>query len=170
MSVTVTASPIVEVTTLVNGIAVSEAAVIQVSPVELSIELTGKPTINIATAQGGSGAGLSDRVTVDYVTSEIIAAFQVVTVDGRVADSNTVSDRDKILGIATTAKASGFPGQAVIEGQIQNTAWTFTSGDIIYLNGTALSTVAPTSGFLQKIATAITSDKIIVEINRPIRF
>jgi hypothetical protein len=56
----------------------------------------------------------------------------------------------------------------VIEGDITNPGWAWTSGDIIFLNGTSLSTVAPSSGFVQRIGIAKTSQTIVVGLGDPV--
>lgn len=84
-------------------------------------------------------------VTVEFVAQVNISSFQVVTSDGFVGDSAVIGQRSKIVGIALNNVLTGFTGTAVIAGKITNSGWAWTIGDILYLNGTSISTVAPAS-------------------------
>lgn len=103
-------------------------------------------------------------VYVDYIATEIISKFDVVTADGKVANSSLYNQRNKIIGISITDTNIGFAGQAIGYGEIQNSAWTWLIGDKIFLNGTALSTTPASSGFSVLIGVAIKTDTIKIEI------
>lgn len=120
--------------------------------------LTGQQQI----VSGGGGSG-GTNLEIDFVATETIAAYQVVTSDGKVGNSATISQKNKIIGIAKTNVAIGFAGKAIGFGEIQNVAWAWTVGDKIFLNGILLSTSAPATGFSQQIGTAIASDTIDVK-------
>ena len=110
------------------------------------------------------------KVLTDYIATENISIFDVVTSDGKVGNSAIVSQRNKIIGLSKTATLIGFMGTAIGFGEITNGAWTWTIGDKIFLNGTTLSTVAPSSGFSILIGTAIGTDTIKIELQPSIRF
>ncbi len=122
----------------------------------------------ITVAANGTGGGGGSSVSIDYIATAIITSYDVVTSSGSVGDSAITSQRGKVIGIATANIAIGFPGQAVGFGEIQNVAWSWTIGDKIFLNGTSLSTVAPTTGFIQIIGVATASDTIDVKIGQSI--
>lgn len=104
----------------------------------------------------------------EYTAQDNISAYQVITSQGFIANSNTVSQRNKIIGIANVAVLIGFSGTALGAGVIENIAWTWTTGDKIYLNGTVLSVTPPTTGYLQFIGTATASDKIDIQLSQSI--
>ena len=70
--------------------------------------------------------------------------------------------------IATAPILSGFNGSVVGFGKITNPLWAWTVGDRIFLNGTSLSTTAPSSGFIQIIGVAIASDTIDIKLAQSI--
>lgn len=108
-------------------------------------------------------------VKVTVIATENIAAFQVATIKGKNADSADTLHMGNIAGVMLGAVASGFAGQAVAEGQIKNSAWTWNTGDVLFLNGEALSKVAPVTGFRVVIGYAVTTDTIYVDISECIR-
>lgn len=107
---------------------------------------------------------------ISYLAATSITAFKVVTSTGQIADSDAVLQRNKIIGISTTNVLSGFTGKAKGFGSIINPAWMWSIGDKIYLNGTSLSTTAPSTGYSQLIGTATASDTIDVKLGEPILF
>ena len=54
-------------------------------------------------------------------------------------------------------------------GVIQNSLWNWNVNDTIFLNGNSLSNIRPTTGILQRIGTAKTTDTIILKLSDPIR-
>jgi hypothetical protein len=110
------------------------------------------------------GALLQDPSTsiknIPFVANDNISAFQVVTSNGKIANSSNVAHKNKIIGISLTDVLIGFSGTAIGFGIIQNSAWTWTIGDKIFLNGTSLSITAPATGFSLLIATAIAIDTL----------
>lgn len=96
-------------------------------------------------------------------------AFDVVTVDGKIADSSLVTHAGRVAGISMAAPAAGFPVDVIFYGDVENPAWSFTEGDILFLdvNG-KLTATAPASGFSQVIGTAKSPTKVVVNIEEPI--
>jgi hypothetical protein len=116
----------------------------------------------------GSGEA---EVNLSYfvLATEDLPAYTVITSAGVVANSATVNHRGKVIGITRAAIANGFTGNYASDGfEIENPAWAWTAGDILYLNGTSLSTVSPSTGFTQKIATAKSSIRVLVELDVPV--
>jgi hypothetical protein len=116
----------------------------------------------------GGGGGSSDAVTVSLVATEDLPAFSVVTSKGKNADSSVISGIEKVLGISQSAIANGFSGDITVIGEITNPGWSFVAGDVLYLNGASLSTVAPSTGFTQKIGTAKTSTTVYVSLGEAV--
>jgi hypothetical protein len=101
------------------------------------------------------------RVPVQAIAN--LAIYDPVTTTGDLANSATVGHYGKVLGIATVATLIGFIADVIIEGEIENLAWSWTPGSKIFLNGTTLSTTPPSSGFSQMIAIAKTATKIVIQ-------
>ena len=116
---------------------------------------------------GGSSGSITDLL-IDFIATAAVPVFVLVTSTGVPADSTDVTHRNKVIGISTTAVSSGFAGKAVGFGQIKNPAWSWTIGDKLFLNGTTISTTAPSTGFSQMIGIANKSDTIDVDIHASI--
>ena len=103
------------------------------------------------------------------VMSESVLAFAVITSNGKKADSSNIAHINKVCGIIIENTNAGFTGTFIRNGsEVTNPAWTWTSGAVIYLNGTTLSTVAPTSGFSQRIGTAKTATTLLIELSETV--
>lgn len=119
-----------------------------------------------------------DVTTVDVSSPAIVGqvvmddngdAFDVVTVDGKIADQSQVTHAGRVAGIAITAPEAGFPVDIIFHGDLENPAWSFTEGDILFLTANGkLTTVAPGSGFSQVIGSAKSPTKILVNLEEPI--
>lgn len=115
-----------------------------------------------------TGGGSANCITLTINATVNIAAFDVVTSMGLIGDSSIIAYKNKIVGIATAPILSGFNGSVVGFGKITNPLWAWTVGDRIFLNGTSLSTTAPSSGFIQIIGVAIASDTIDIKLAQSI--
>lgn len=96
-----------------------------------------------------------------------IPAFAAVISTGKPADSSNMGHFGKVIGMAPAAIANGFSGSIVESGDVTNPAWTWTTGDLIFLNGTSLSTTPPSVGFAQYIAIAKGPTVVVVELGTP---
>lgn len=119
----------------------------------------------ISAVQSGSVRN-SKKISGLIEAQENIAAFKVVTITGYIANSANVFHKNIIAGIALEAVSTGFNIKVIKEGEITNPSWTWTKGDKIYLNGTALSTTPPTGSgnVVTMIGKAISTTKIDVKI------
>lgn len=113
--------------------------------------------------------GLFPVYQIEFTAAENIGRHQVVTTEGKVANTGTIGDATKILGVANSNVLSGNKGIAIVKGFISDPTqgWTFTPDADLYLNGTSFSETAPTSGFSIVIAKAIRSDAYVVNIGSP---
>lgn len=104
--------------------------------------------------------------TDNCVAQENIPIFKMVTTDGYRANSNNTSRRASTLGLALVYINTGMTGEIMVNGDVYNPAWSFNRGDIIFLNGTSISTIPPSTGFIQVVAKAIEPNilRIIVEL------
>lgn len=117
----------------------------------------------------GSGSGPEPFViSVPFLATQNILKHQVVTASGQVADSSSVNQRDRILGIAEADVSAGFIGNAITEGIVQDSSFTFTVGLPIFLNGVSLSNTPPASGFSMILGVVTRVDKINVSLRRSV--
>ncbi len=116
----------------------------------------------------GVGGTSAEQILVEFLAAQDIAAFDPVTLVGTIGDSDDLSQRGKVIGIATSDVSSGATGQALIEGEIENPLWSWSPGTRIYLNGTTLSATPPSTGYSQRIAVAETDMTIVIQPQPPI--
>lgn len=105
---------------------------------------------------------------VPFVAQENISGFQAVTSDGKVGDSTVIGQRNKIIGLSSTVVSTGFEGNAIGSGPVQNPVWTWVVGSKIFLNGITLSTTPPSIGFIQIIGTATISDTVDIKLGQSV--
>ncbi len=73
------------------------------------------------------------------VAIERIPAFVPVTSLGRCADSNNPSASfSRVVGISTSLIESGKRGDIVVSGEVENPAWSWANGAMLFLNGKGL--------------------------------
>lgn len=106
--------------------------------------------------------------TVSITATESIPAFSAVTSTGKVANGGNTAFYGKVIGIALVAIANGFSGSVAEAGEVTNPAWTWSAGDLIFINGGVLSSVAPSTGWSQAVGTAKSPITIIVDLSPPI--
>ena len=119
-------------------------------------------------ASSGSG---SMSATVDVIAGENLAPYRVVYVDtSKVykASKDTISERDKILGITNGSYSINTLATVYVYGTVTNSSWNWLPG-LVYLNvdGTLTQTI-PTSGYQIQIGKAIDTTTIIIDIDRVI--
>lgn len=109
--------------------------------------------------------GDANSIEETIVATENVPAFNVITLTGQIANSAILAHRDRIIGITKTAIDNTFSGFVVTEGYIKNTAWNWTKGNVLYLNGAgSLSVTAPSAGFISIIGKALSNQEIYVKI------
>lgn len=137
----------------------------------INIDLVRNPIVvevTISSSKGDKGDTGAVGGTVLATAAENIAAFAPVNSDGTICNSSVVGKRNWCIGIAIAAAGTGFAVTVQQVGSITNNAWSWNPGDIIFLNGSTLSNVPASTGFIQKIGKAITANKIEVNINQAI--
>jgi len=115
-------------------------------------------------AQGPEGPSGTTNATVNIVATEDIPEFVAVTTSGKTADSGEFAHLGKVVGVAIAAIANGFSGSVQMLGELVNPAWTWTSGDSIFVNGSGLSSIAPSTGWSKKMGTAKNATTIIIDM------
>lgn len=111
----------------------------------------------------------SGGVVLSIVAAVNIAAFAVVTSQGKVADSAVPSQHiGRVIGVAPSAINLGLSGAVVECGEVNNPLWSWTAGDLLYLNGSTISKVPPSTGFVQYLGTSKNSTTMVVELEVPV--
>lgn len=115
----------------------------------------------------------SDSLQLKYTSTGTVSAPRVLyaAVGGpALADKDTVSHQDKLLGVTiTSAAGSGEEVTVVTEGKIDDPSFSFTPGPIWLGNSGLLTQTKPTTGLLVQIAVAITATLINVNIQMAIK-
>jgi len=106
--------------------------------------------------------------TVAIQATELISAYDVVTIDGRVANSSDISMSGMLVGIALEDMAIDEIKQVQQHGFVVNPTWSWTVGNKLFLNGKVLSNEPPSTGFVQRIALVIEPSTILLSFNEPI--
>lgn len=111
----------------------------------------------------------------DFTAGETISALKLVYVniaDGKiyVASSTAAFANAMVVGIATNASVSGGFVTVQLSGIIQDASWSWSANALLFCSSTGYVTnVAPAApGYRIKIAKAITSDTILLNIEEPI--
>ena len=112
----------------------------------------------------GNGKSLKSRI----IAIENVPIYTVITTKGNIANSSDTTHKNIIAGITKEAINNTFSGSVVTEGEIENENWTWTRGNILFLNGTSISVTPPSTGFCVKIGEALSSTKIFVRITESI--
>jgi hypothetical protein len=104
-------------------------------------------------------------LSIEIEAQETIPAYSVITSDGYIASSADITQRSKILGVATSYTISGHIIPVATDGEIVDLSWSWTKGQPLYLNGTTISHTPPTSGYLIRLGEASDTTKMYIEIS-----
>jgi len=136
-----------------------------VSTVVSSIDVANS-TIITSAVQGPAGVS-GASATISYIAgTNLSGGIGVILSDSTAiaANSTTLAHAGKVIGITTGAVSSG--NQAIIQasGELEGfSGLTINSKVYLQANGTITSTI-PTTGFIQQIGLALTSTKILINI------
>jgi hypothetical protein len=103
-----------------------------------------------------------------FEAKEPIQKFDCVTIDGFKASSSNTANREKVIGLSLENTNAGFAGKVLENGTISNPLWNWNTGDVLFLNGTILSKIAPSIGFRQIIAKAVNTTTILIHLSETI--
>lgn len=100
---------------------------------------------------------------------EAARGFSVITTEGKCADSNDIAHAARIFGVTSGGRAlAGQMREVHAWGQLTNLNWCWRANDVIYLNGTQLSTVPPETGFVLRVGCAINDHTIRIDLGEPV--
>ena len=115
----------------------------------------------------------SDSLQLKYTSTGPVSAPRVVYTGASgpaLADKDTLSQQDKILGVTiTSAAGSGEEVTVVTEGKIDDPSFSFTPGAIWLGASGVLTQTKPTTGLLVQIGVAISATLINVNIGMAIK-
>jgi hypothetical protein len=111
----------------------------------------------------------SDVDTADVVASVDLPALCLVTAGGEIADSSNPFHFNHVLGILMTPVAVDNVATLVVEGEVTDLTWSWTANQKLFLNGTAISTIPPSTGFSQLVGITRNSHTIFIRLQVPIK-
>jgi hypothetical protein len=101
----------------------------------------------------------------------ILSGHRCVVIDSGLAvyaDKGTPSHATRVAGITRGAIASGASGEIQYGGEMSDPSFAFTPGAIYLGSNGLLTQTPPTSGFILEVAKALTSTRILINIQSPI--
>lgn len=120
----------------------------------------------------GSGGGSAGKVEVTKVAGATISghrAVKIVAGLAQYADKDDLFAAESVLGITTNAALVGEDLNIVMFGEIQEGSWAWTQNLPIYLGDIGVLTqTPPTLGAAVELGIALTSDTILVRIQKSI--
>lgn len=116
----------------------------------------------------GTGGG-DDLDIAEVVATENIPILKFVTAGGKIADSNNTAHIGHVLGITLSPVNTGFIVQAVVEGEVTDPSWSWGVDTKLFLNGTSLSSIAPSNGFSQQVGISRNAQTVFIRLEVPIR-
>lgn len=141
---------------------------------------SGDPAITVNQSGSNYSIVLNDNsvklplLTTDLPAGEVFSALKLVylSTDGKlyVASSGSTYEEALVLGAAATA-APAIDDQirVALGGIFEDSSWTWTANELLFLSNLgSITNVAPLSGHRTKIGKALTSTKILIEIEEPI--
>lgn len=103
-----------------------------------------------------------------YTAGEAITSYRVVMLgsDGNVyhADISDTGNANRIIGVALSSVASGETVQVRKAGLMVDSGWSWSTGAIYCGASGVLTQTAPGSAFLTRIASALSSTQILINI------
>lgn len=102
-----------------------------------------------------------------------VNAFQVVYVSGSdtilPANSEETSHLGRVIGLALENITEAETGKVQLHGRVENTAWDLTPGAVYWLGtGGEITTVVPTTGFIQRVGTAKNATTLALNFSEPL--
>lgn len=116
-------------------------------------------------------AGLADLP--EYEAGEDLSGHRIVMTDaaGKIwyASSASITDSASVIGMTTGAILTGAEGPVQSFGDISEATWSWTPKAPLFLSSNGFMTeTPPSSGFVLRVAKAITATRIFIDIDNPI--
>jgi hypothetical protein len=96
--------------------------------------------------------------------------YDLVTITGERANNRGIPNKFRAIGFISENKNAGEVARAQLTGTIENQDWNWTKGEDVFLYSNTIShlTKMPDSTFIQKVAQAVTTTKLLITIKDPI--
>jgi len=109
-----------------------------------------------------------DSSIIHVIATETVPAFLAITINGQLANSDNPFHVGRIIGITRERILPRFSGEVQTYGELVNPAWRWIAGEPIFINGTYLSRISPSVGWIKKIGVAKNPTTILVELESSI--
>lgn len=121
-----------------------------------------------STVPSGSGSGSSTFTAAENIGGQRFVKLNALG-EVALADSGTLTDKDKVIGITETAVTVGNTVEVLFLGNLKDAAFSFTAGGTLFLGSSGVITqTSPTSGFIVKGGYAAASDEVFISVQQPI--
>ena len=110
-------------------------------------------------------------LVVTHAAGETLSGHRVVIVSGGLAyhaDSTDPADASRVVGITTGAATAGAPAMIQTFGEMTEPSWNWSDGAIFFDALGRLTQTPPETGFLQIVASAVSSTTIFISLQPPI--
>ena len=115
----------------------------------------------------------NEHLEFEFTSTEAISAPRVVYAGASgpaLADKDTISQQDKIIGITTTSAAgSGETVKVTTEGKLEDPSFLFSIGPIYLGTSGVITQTKPTSGLLLQLGVAISATQLHIRIEPAIK-
>ena len=115
----------------------------------------------------------NEHLEFEFTSTEAISAPRVVYAGASgpaLADKDTISQQDKIIGITTTSAAgSGETVTVTTEGKLEDPSFLFSIGPIYLGTSGVITQTKPTSGLLLQLGVAISATQLHIRIEPAIK-
>ena len=148
---------------VVNSVVLTESQQFDVVLTEQSFTILSSGTQGPAGPPGTSGA----QSLIIIAGEDLIKHRAIIAVGGQAfhADKDTLTDKQKVIGIVSENFLLGENSIIYIAGAMIDSNWNFSDG-LVYINTDGqLTQTLPTTGFLMQIGVAVTSNTFIIDID-----
>ena len=115
------------------------------------------------------GDALTATVASEKANSlETISALRVVYSDGgdfRLAHGNAADELDAVVGILNAAVVAGSEGEAITHGEMEDSSWSWSEGDCIFVQDDGSLGSTPGT-HIKQVAVAWSATKIYIDIEQ----
>lgn len=167
----------VTVSTTETTVSVAETAQdVTVTPLETTVTIQqGSVSVVTAALQGPPGptgpAGSGSSLSITRAAGQDLSGHRAVRVAGEeafYASADTQVHAGRVVGITTGAALTGADATIQVGGEMTELSWSWSDGPIFLGLDGQLTQTPPTAGFVQQVATAITSTRILIDVRPPL--
>lgn len=127
-------------------------------------------TILELVAQGPQGT--SGEIIIERLADGPIGGHRVVKITPTgcdYADSSNISDLGKVIGMTDSAFSANTNVKIFTQKEITEPSWAWTLGPVYLSTNGLLTQIIPTTGFIQQVGIALSSTKLLLSLQPPIK-